>query len=358
MQLPARTNMSASTPHSAIPSFRLIDSQLNQVKELINKQLAAPAKAGNISRLLKYVTAHSGKMIRSGLVLLSYYVVRDVFSSVGTSVSPRKHGHDAQTEVIRIAAIIEMIHNATLLHDDVIDEGQKRRGRPTVNSLWGNESAVLLGDFILSQVFEMCTELEPQVAKVIANAAVRLCTGELRQVAKGQNWQLSEKEYIDIITEKSAILFSSACYLGALSAQARKVQTQALTEFGLNAGIAFQITDDLLDLVGDESKTGKRLGSDVNKHKLTLAVIHLLRSVDEMEKNVLISSYLKGKSAQYDRDTLVKMLDRYGSLEYAHNRAQEFVAAAIRALSESGLKESRAKDALITTAKFMAERAI
>ena len=358
MQLPAHTNISAYASHSSIPSFRLIDGQLNQVKELINRQFAAPAKTGNISRLLKYITARSGKMIRPGLVLLSYRLVRDEPAATGKSLPQLRQGHNTQTEAIRIAAIAEMIHNATLLHDDVIDEGKKRRGQPTINSLWGNESAVLLGDFILSQVFKMCAELEPRVAKVIAAAAVRLCEGELKQVAQRQNWRLSESEYIDIITEKSAVLFSSACYLGALSARARRSQAQALSEFGLNTGIAFQITDDLLDIVGDESKTGKRLGSDVDKHKLTLAVIHLLRSVDEKEKNLIINSYLGRKNAKYDKDVLAEMLGRYGSLEYAHSRAQEFIAAAVRALSKSRIKESETKEALIKTARFMANRTI
>ena len=248
-----------------------------------------------------------------------------------------------------------MIHNATLLHDDVIDEGQKRRGLPTINSLWGNETAVLLGDFLLSKVFKMCAESERRVAKVIATAAIRLCEGELKQVVQRQNWQLSESEYIDVITEKSAALFSSACYLGGILAQEDEGRARSLADFGLNAGIAFQITDDLLDIVGDESKTGKTPGSDVDKHKLTLAVIHLLRVVDEKEKNEIISSYLKAKEAQYAKGALVEKLSRHGSLEYARRRAQEFIAAAVRALA--GLKQSDAKDALIATAEFMAGRA-
>jgi octaprenyl-diphosphate synthase len=325
------------------------------VKELINEQLAVPAAApgsvtgadspvrkrwtGDINRLLEYVSGRSGKMIRPGLVLLAGRCCGKITD-----------------EHIRIAAIVEMIHNATLLHDDVIDEGQRRRGQPTINSLWGNESAVLLGDFLLSRVFRICAELEPQVAGVIAAATIRICEGELRQIVQRQNWQLSESEYVNIITEKSAALFSSSCYLGGLLAQGTEAQVQSLAAFGLNAGIAFQITDDLLDIVGDESKTGKTLGSDADKNKLTLAVIHLLRAVDEKEKNAVINSYLERKNAQYDKDTLAETLSRYGSLEYARNRAQEFVAGAERALA--GLQESDAKKALIETARFMASRAV
>ncbi|MBA7605324.1 hypothetical protein ES703_12454 [subsurface metagenome] len=402
------TDITGSVPRSGVPAFRLIDDQLSRVKELINEQLTVPAAApgsaaganssarkrwaGDINRLLEYVSSRSGKMIRPGLVLLSYRVVRDASCEKGLTAKNAESAEkrltrqtngglklknsaisadsavkenecstqydirNTQDEAIRIAAIIEMIHNATLLHDDVIDEGQRRRGQPTINSLWGNESAVLLGDFLLSRVFKICAGLEPQVAGVIAAATIRICEGELRQIVQRQNWQLSESEYIDIITEKSAALFSSCCYLGGLLAQGTEAQGRSLAVFGLNAGIAFQITDDLLDIVGDESKTGKTLGSDADKNKLTLAVIHLLRAVDEKEKNAVINSYLERKNAQYDKDALVETLSRYGSLEYARNRAQEFVAAAVRALA--GLQESDAKKALIETARFMASRAV
>ena len=337
MQLPAHTDRPTSVPQSRVPAFRLIDSQLSRVKALINEQLTSPAGAGDVNRLLKHVRGRSGKMIRPGLVLLAGGCCGKITD-----------------EHIQVAAIVEMIHCATLLHDDVIDEGQKRRGRPTINNLWGNESAVLLGDFLLGRVFEMCAELGPPVAKVIAGVAVRVCEGELRQIIQRQNWQLSESEYIDVITEKSAVLFSSSCQLGALSAQATETQARSLAEFGMNAGIAFQITDDLLDIIGDESKTGKTLGRDADKHKLTLAVIHLLGAAGEREKGAVISSYLERK--QYDKEALREMLGRYGSLEYTHSRAQEFVARAVGALGD--LKESAAKDALIETAKFITGRVV
>ena len=337
MQLPAHTDRPASVPQSRIPAFRLIDSQLSRVKELINEQLTSPAGAGDVNRLLKHVRGRSGKMIRPGLVLLAGGCCGKITD-----------------EHIRVAAIVEMIHCATLLHDDVIDEGQKRRGRPTINNLWGNEAAVLLGDFLLGRVFEMCAELGSRVAKVIAGVAVRVCEGELRQIIQRQNWQLSESEYIDVITEKSAVLFSSSCQLGAFSAQATETQARSLAEFGMNAGIAFQITDDLLDIIGDESKTGKTLGRDADKHKLTLAVIHLLGAAGEREKGAVISSYLERK--QYDKDALREMLGRYGSLEYTHSRAQEYVTRAVGALG--GLKESAAKDALVETAKFITSRVV
>jgi len=201
MDLPAHTNplihASDGIEQNEFSAFNLIESRLQEVKKFISEQLATSIKTEVVNQLLEYLNTSSGKMIRPGLVLLA-----------GSAVGEITYEH------IRIAAIFEMIHNATLLHDDVIDNGQRRRGRPTVNSLWGNESAVLLGDFLLSRVLNMYTRLEPQIAEEIAATVDRVCQGELTQVSERKNWQLSEPEYVDIITAKSASLFSSCCYLG------------------------------------------------------------------------------------------------------------------------------------------------
>jgi octaprenyl-diphosphate synthase len=335
MELLTHTDVRDKTRHSTIPAFRLVDSQLGQVKKLIREQLTAPSKTEGVGRLLDYVSTHSGKMLRPALVLLAGAAC----GRIGT-------------EHIRVAAVIEMIHNATLLHDDVIDEGKSRRGAATVNSLWGNESAILLGDSLLSRVFKMCATLEPCIARVIAAAAFRVCEGELRQVSQRHNWQLSESEYIDIITEKSAALFSCCCYLGGLLARASESEARSLADFGLNAGIAFQITDDLLDITGDENKTGKTLGSDAGKNKLTLPVIHLLEAIDEREKSEIIE---KLNANRYTLNAnFIEMLGSYGSLEYTRKRAREFAARAVKALAT--LEKSDAKDALIEAVKFMADR--
>lgn len=338
MQSPTHTYITASTGCNNIPAFRLIAEDLSRVRSLLKKQLTVTAaRPGDISGLLEHLNNRSGKMVRPGLVLLAGRCCGKITD-----------------EHINVAAILEMIHNATLLHDDVIDEGKQRRGLPTINSLWGNETAVLLGDFLLSQVFKMCAELESKVARVIASAAARLCEGELRQIIQKHCWQLSEAEYLDVITEKSAVLFSSSCYLGGKLAGAGESRAKSLADFGLNAGIAFQITDDLLDIVGDESKTGKTLGSDIDKHKLTLALIHLLKTADERKKNRIISSFLDRTDDQYDKNALIEMLERSGSLKYARSRAHDFITSAKQALS--ALKQSDAKDALIETADFMVGR--
>lgn len=353
MRLPEHTDRSTSASRVEIPTFVLVAEPLKQVKRLICEQLTEhhPAFAGlepsahrhrprDLEQLIEYVSGRSGKMIRPALLLLAGRCCGQITD-----------------EHIRVAAIIEMIHNATLLHDDVIDEGQKRRGQPTINRLWGNETAVLLGDLLLSRVFQMCAELEEsQAAKVIAAAAVRLCEGELRQAIQKHDWQLSEPDYIDAITEKSAVLFSSACYLGAVLAKTSDESARSLADYGLNIGVAFQITDDLLDIVGDEQKTGKTLGSDVDRHKLTLALIHLLKSVGEQERQTLITSHLEGEKSQHDRDALAEILVRHGSLDYARMRAREYAARATGALDN--LEQNSAKEALIEAARFIIGRTI
>jgi octaprenyl-diphosphate synthase len=227
-----------------------------------------------------------------------------------------------------------------------------------VNSLWGNESAVLLGDFLLSKVFRMCANSEPEVAKIIATAAVRTCEGELRQISQRENWQLSETEYIDIITEKSAALLSSCCHLGGLLAGADEAEVQLLSDFGLNFGIAFQITDDLLDLRGDQNKTGKQIGSDLDNGRVTLPVVHMLRTVNEtnreLVRDVLRGCGKRGSGKRYDE--LADKLLACGSIGYTQKRAHEFAERAIAAIE--GFNPSESKNALIELSRFAAQRVL
>ena len=210
---------------------------------------------------------------------------------------------------------------------------------------------MLLGDFVLSRVFRMAADLDASVATIIAQTAMRVCEGELRQVSQRRNWQLGEAEYIDIITEKSASFFSGCCRLGALLAHASEEHAEAMARFGLLAGIAFQIADDLLDITGDESKMGKTGHSDVARDKLTLAMIHLLRTADDPQR-AHVRAMLESRSES--RRELADMLRRCGSLRYAQQRAEQYVADAAQALA--GLPAGEARDALIETARFMANR--
>lgn len=332
MQLPVNTRVPQDAPWTEIRPFRLIDSPLRQVRECIRQSLLV--EAGELAPLHEYLCARNGKMVRPGLVLL-----------MGECLGRITQEH------IRVAATVQMIHDATLLHDDVVDEGSTRRGVPTVNNLWGNESAVLLGDFVLSRVFKMTAEFASPVARVLAQTAVHVCQGELRQVLQRRNWQLRESEYIDIITDKSASFFSGCCRLGAMLAQAREDQIEAASRYGLHCGIAFQIMDDVLDIAGDEQQMGKESQSDFDHSKPTLAMIHLLETAGGKDRDRLATLL---KTPARSKSELAAMLARNGSMEYARQRAQHYVTGAIQALD--ALPAGKATEALAETARLMADR--
>jgi len=334
LESPNDMNVSKKAPWRQIAPFGLIDAPLGKVCDLVDRTLAIPDSVHELEPILGHLRQGSGKMIRPGLLLLA----GECFGGL-------------TDEHVRVAAMLEMIHNATLLHDDVIDDGQVRRGLPTVNQLWGNESAVLSGDFVLSQVFVLGAGLDASIGKIVAETAARVCAGELRQVAQRRNWQLTEREYISIISDKSAAFFSGCCRLGALLSEAQPDQIDAMARYGLNAGIAFQIADDLLDIAGHESRTGKTAQCDLAKSKLTLAVIHLLSDVDSANRERVRAILDEPAEAAGE---LAEMLNRHGSLEYARQRARQYVQISIEALE--GVPSGGAKDAMIELAGFMVKR--
>jgi octaprenyl-diphosphate synthase len=336
MQLPSHVQRAGEVPWAGIPALKALDSELRQVRDLIRQTLVTAPTADELTPLYDYLCLRSGKMIRPGLVLLA-----------GRCCGQTSGEH------LKAAAVVEMIHTATLLHDDVIDDGQRRRGVPTINSLCGNESAVLLGDFVLSRVFKMAADFAPEVAKVIAQTAVRVCEGELRQVLQKRNWQLDEAAYIDIITEKSAAFFSGCCRLGAMLADAPDTRAEALSRYGLEAGIAFQITDDILDITGDEQQMGKAAQNDFDTSKLTLAAIHLLAHTDKGQRENVRSLL---ESPAESKAELAHLLRYHGSLDYARQRARSYVAKALAALE--AVSPGPAKEALVEIARFMVERTV
>lgn len=332
MQLPAHIDISNT--------FKLIAKELEAVTTIISKQLTLPNGNETVASLFESFKNRSGKMIRPALVLLS-----------GACFGKITNKH------IQIAAIMELLHNATLLHDDVIDEGQIRRGKPTINRLYGNEPAVLLGDFLLSRAFLMCSTLELEIIKIISKTTACICEGELRQTTNKHNWNLNETEYIEIITKKSAALFSTCCRLGGHLSDGNEKQIQSLSDFGLNAGIAFQIADDLVDIIGDENKSGKTLGSDVDKNKPTLALVYTLNQLDKQAKKKFIKE-LNTKTSDslphggVHRTTTIKaILKSHGSIEYVRNRVSEFINKASKSIAD--FEDNEAKKAMLETACFI-----
>jgi len=334
MEQPAKSHIQNKNPLAVIEPFSIISEQLDDVKSLIGQQLCSHPHTTAIEQLMQHIQAQSGKMLRPGLVLLSGLCSGNLTD-----------------EHVTVAAVFEIIHNATLLHDDVIDEADERRGQSTVNKLWGNESAVLLGDFLLSKVFDMSAELDEDISKSIAKAASRTCQGELNQNLQKRNYSLSEKEYIDIIADKTAAIFATCCGLGNKLAGNSQADVDIFEKFGVNLGIAFQIADDLTDITGDQAKAGKTLGTDLAKIKPTLPLIYSISNPGQREKiiNLLNTS---------DTESFVKvrtLLIENGSIEYTKKKMLDYIGRAVSSLEH--IDDSPAKTALIKLTEFITSKA-
>ncbi len=268
-----------------------------------------------VEQLLSHVSRRRGKRLRPGLLLLS----------------GRAAGALSETHIL-LAMAVEAIHGATLVHDDVLDEAEIRRHCPTVNNLWGNEASVLLGDFLFATAFRLATRTGHNPAQQIISAtSTTVCKGELLQIGERNNFDISEERYIEIIGQKTAALYECACLLGVKCAGGDDSMQKALADYGWKIGMAFQIVDDCLDLVGDESQMGKSLGTDLAKGKFTLPLIHLMRKDPDVLGLV--------KKGVQDAGLVPQICDRLasaGSVEYALGVAREYTDNAKQAVSVIG----------------------
>lgn len=289
-----------------------------------------------VAELCAHVAAFHGKYLRPALLLLSARACGRV-----------RRAHHV------LAAVVEMVHIATLVHDDVLDEADTRRRAATVNRRWGTEQAVLLGDYLISHAFHLCCRLgSPYAARLIGRTTNTVCEGELMQVASRCDLDLSQRTYLEIIRRKTAALIATCCRLGAQFAGAETSRVRALTRFGRLLGVAFQIRDDVLDLVGDEDVAGKSLGRDMQKGKLTLPLIHYLRRAAPDARQELCALLARGDAAA--RAQLVERLRAAGSLDYAARLAERYVRTATGLLA--GLPPSEARQSLSAMAEFILAR--
>lgn len=312
-----------------------VADEMRQVEKILRRELRSDYPF--VDELAQYGCLLGGKRMRPALLLLSAKAAGSVNESHLT-----------------LAAVVEMIHTATLIHDDVLDEAEVRRHLATVNARWNDETSVLLGDYLYTHAFHLASGLESTYAcRAIGRATNVVCEGELRQIGSRADYSLSEEDYLSIIRAKTASLCACCCQLGAHFSSSDEASTLRFEEFGNRLGVAFQIADDLLDLLGDEKDTGKSLGTDLIKQKPTLPVIHLLRETNATEREEILALL------RSTRDTrpaaLASWLTRYRSIEYARERAASFAADAADQLDH--LPPSPAKEALITMAQFAVRRA-
>ena len=254
---------------------------------------------------------------------------------------------------IDIAGIIESIHTASLLHDDVVDMAELRRGNPTANSIWGNQIVVLVGDFLYSNALKTAVMQKNQrIMEILSSATTRMTEGELLQLTRIGNPDITEKEYVEIITAKTGALISAACRLGAILGELPEEKEDALANFGMKTGIVFQMADDILDYMADENALGKKLCKDLEEGKITLPLLYLLTTAGENEQNE-IKQIIRNFSEE-GLSRIMLLLKEHRSIELSLKKAQSLINEATAELAV--FPESRAKDALLAIAAYSLHR--
>ena len=306
-------------PRPLLPVHEALLAGLQRVTERFDSQLDSDLLA--VHDLVRHVERYRGKMLRPALVLLS-----------GMACSNRAPAEAITDDLVTIGAVCELVHMATLVHDDVLDEADVRRRGATVNKLRGNETAVILGDYLIAAAYHLCSTLgDTQPALAIGRVSMTLCAGELLQLANRDNLSLDRATYFEILDRKTAALIAVSCELGARRAGATEAQSRALESFGRNLGVAFQIQDDLLDLTGEEAEVGKSVRKDLEKGKLTLPLIdHLATGEGRVDALREIEASIAGDPAAPAR--LVALLRSSGAIDDAREHAESLVAEACRGL--------------------------
>ncbi|HAY40888.1 MAG TPA: octaprenyl diphosphate synthase [Gammaproteobacteria bacterium] len=280
-----------------------------------------------INTMSNYIISAGGKRIRPLLLLLS---------ARATKYNGEQHHI--------MAVVIELIHTATLLHDDIVDESRTRRGRNTANEVWGNAASVLVGDFLYSRAFELMVEIDSMsIMKIMSKVTNNIAEGEVMQLLNCHNPKLSESEYFQVIENKTACLFKASTQIGAILSGADKAFESALKDYGLHLGNAFQIVDDILDFESDVETMGKEIGDDLSEGKTTLPMIYALKHTSGKEHEILVGAIENRDNVGVDK--VINILKNTGAFEYARGKAKESADLARTAIKD--LPESNYKKALI-----------
>src|SRR6267378_570494 len=287
--------------------FSLITAELGQVESEFERQARSNVQV--IAYLGEYLRESGGKRVRPALTILANYAVGGDGSSYNS---------------IRMATVMEFLHTATLVHDDIIDSADTRRNRPTVNALYGNETAVLMGDWLYMSAFETSLgERSLPVLDILTAVTRKMTEGELVQLTVLGRTDITEGQYLDILERKTAYLFSACCEIGAILGHSAAAEREALRDYGMNLGTAFQLVDDLLDFTATNETLGKAAGADLIEGKVTLPLIYLLESEPSLRSS-LHNIIRDGKYSGPSRASLMDALETTGALERAKERALEF----------------------------------
>ncbi|MBX2858534.1 MAG: polyprenyl synthetase family protein [Cellvibrionaceae bacterium] len=312
----------------------VIQNDFDAVNSLIIKQLQSDV--GLVENIGHYIVNSGGKRLRPILVLLA-----------------AKALHYSDTDHLPLAAIIEFIHTATLLHDDVVDASALRRGRPTANANWGNAPSVLVGDFLYSRAFQMMVNIGNMgVMDILSNTTNVIAEGEVQQLANAKRPDVTEAEYFTVIHKKTAALFEAACETACIIANSPKPTREHLKRFGYHLGLAFQLVDDALDYRGDTQKLGKNVGDDLAEGKLTLPLIQALSKAQSDEKQIIEAAITQSDTGNLEQ--ILQIVQRYQGLEFTQDIAKQHATSAIECLQI--LDDSTYKSALIELAEFSVAR--
>ncbi len=323
-----------------------MDSDLKKISAPIQKELdefkiefrqAIKSKVALVDLISKYILRQKGKKIRPILVLLSAKLCGEI-----------------NKRTYLAATLVEMLHTATLIHDDVVDDAQTRRGLASINAVWKNKIAVLMGDFMLSRGLLLALENdECGFLKITSKAVKRMSEGELLQIQKNRKFEVNEETYFRIISDKTASLITACCELGAASAASDMNNIKLLSEFGENIGIAFQLRDDILDYVGKKKIMGKSSGSDLKEKKFTLPLIHALQNSTKKESKEIISIVKNGAFTK-NKSIVLDFIKEYKGLDYAILRTREFCSVAKTKIKD--FKNSETKETLVSFVDFIGDR--
>ena len=317
-------------------ALALIGEDLKNVELQFKKDLQSDVPL--IRKVGEYVLSSGGKRIRPALLLLAAKLC----------------GY-AGSRHVPLASVIEFIHTATLLHDDVVDNANLRRGIASANTLWGNEASVLVGDFLFSKSFSlMVADGDLNVLRVLSNATTIIAEGEVLQLICTSDMEITEERYIEVVRCKTAILLSAACQAGAILGTASPEREQALSDFGMNLGIAFQLMDDTLDYVATEEQFGKSIGHDLEEGKITLPLIHTLKQCTPSERDSIDTIVNKEVLEDDDFQTAFQLVNRYGGIDYTVAQARAYIQAANDALHV--FPDSPEKTALMELADYVVTR--
>lgn len=316
--------------------LKMLDNEMSLVEQQFKHDLDSDVLL--IRKVGEYVLASGGKRMRPMLVLLA----------------ARMTGYQG-SQHIGVASVVEFIHTATLLHDDVVDSADLRRGEASANSVWGNEASVLVGDFLFSKSFSLMVRTGSlSILQALSDATTMMAEGEVLQLISTCDLDLSEERYMQVVRDKTAVLIAAACKCGGVLSGVNAAQEQALNDFGMNLGIAFQFMDDALDYVADQAEFGKVCGHDLEEGKMTLPLIETLRHCSTQERDHVAEVVEKEQLSDDDLVSVTALIHRYNGIDYTRTRAKELVERAKECLAI--FPDSEARRALYVLADYVVNR--